>query len=871
MNSLYELDPKWKKLLVLDNFLGGLTVQEFVQELCKDQELNNTKNKDINIINGVSSPTNNDTDNITNNDNGNMNSNNNSNDINDTNNITSIETAEQLKNLDPKPYIRTLESTLKELQNLHVECTGKRSFLESQVYQAEIEHSKNVLEIIPEFSHLTNQFEDLDHDLTNVNHTIAPLSFKMEKSIRSKTSYVESVALLKYYQDFYENGESKALISGFADSASWKVKAKVAVTVKNLLVITQKVETKTLPKTITTTKAIQKYAQDIENSLLDDFNKSYREKNYGKLKEIALVLNYYNSGENVIHSFINQHPFFIDATKLKYVDENTGNMSEEFRNKLENPDIHTTFYHEEVVNLLDVIITTIGEESKIIKEVFEDKVTKVMQLFIQRIFAQILDPKVESLLTVSMSLSNLAYVRMLHGLHSLFAQFIKDLQDFFSTEYDGAFSSVNGTLETCYQDLFAKHLLDRAKYFDFERRSLEGTLMNKASIYNMEHEQDIQQRYLYDHLNSNVSKLEIMDTISSSLTAKKFQQLNTSFNTFIKSHLDKVNIDKNVSLSSTNVAAAATNEPSVNKKMDATSNFKLSLVDSMLRSCVESLARVMELVAQKSSEYSYEIVEVSLMGIVSSYIESGLEVAYSSLVKLDTPESIDSTPFNYICKSTEMLSLISASIKTIILPLLSNTPTIKKKVIDLTNAYLKRCELMTNAILLKAVQISSDKFATSLAKQKKKDYLLKEMQDQDTQPVVEIVYYLDHINKVTSQFLKGDNLSNFLYKIGHNLYKALLEHYKKFQVNSIGSLVLTKDIIGYQTAIEKWGNFHLNEEFSTLRELANLFSVQPELLESLTKEGHLANVNREIIGIYISNRDDFNNNGILSRLKSNLR
>lgn len=36
MNSLYELDPKWKKLLKTDNFLGGLTVNEFVQELSKD-------------------------------------------------------------------------------------------------------------------------------------------------------------------------------------------------------------------------------------------------------------------------------------------------------------------------------------------------------------------------------------------------------------------------------------------------------------------------------------------------------------------------------------------------------------------------------------------------------------------------------------------------------------------------------------------------------------------------------------------------------------------------------------------------------------------------------------------------------------------
>lgn len=119
--------------------------------------------------------------------------------------------------------------------------------------------------------------------------------------------------------------------------------------------------------------------------------------------------------------------------------------------------------------------------------------------------------------------------------------------------------------------------------------------------------------------------------------------------------------------------------------------------------------------------------------------------------------------------------------------------------------------------------------------------------------------------------MKSQNLTTFLSTIGEDLYRLLLDHYGKFQVNSTGGIIVTKDIIGYQTTVDDWDIPDLSEKFATLRELANLFTVQPDLLDSLTKEGHLAHMSRGIIQTYIANREDFNQDNFMSNMKQSLR
>ncbi|KAL6945214.1 hypothetical protein ACO0QE_002662 [Hanseniaspora vineae] len=909
MNSLYELDPKWKKLLQLDNFLGGLTVHEFVQGLCQTQSTNGTGRRPgataVSSSNGL---------------------NNNSNSTNSTLGSTTA-----LDNLDPKPYIRTLESTLNELQKLETECSQKTNTLKKQVVHSELEHSEKVLEIIPEFQNLTADFNALDNGLSKVNHVVSPLGSKLEKNIRSKNSYIESVLLIQHYQEFYTlnnqslqndlhpssghlNGAQNGRNGHIKDDSSqnfdkipqhfqkfdpsnivdWKIGAKMATTLKNLLILAHKLETESLPKTVKTSKAIEDFAKNLESQLLENFNESYRANDFKKLNEIALILNYYNDGQNVIQSFIAQHSYLKkhlemheqnkDATLIK--------LDETSAQKISDPDEHTSFYESQITQYLEDLATVIAKESTLVYKVFEDKTHQVMLLFLQTIFQEIINPKIDNLLNVCLSLSNLAYCRMLNTLYSHFQEFLKELQEFFLGIDGGKLASINTILDTCCQAIFNKYILNRSKYFDIEKRSFETILFAKTATFNSLNENKIKQKLLEKDVTtkmasfSNSENNSLSDSANSSTNTgtltntaqKKFQSLNT----FFKTHLDrseKTTTDGGIfsNMNATQRANSSTNGAFASP--DQTSEFSLSLVDAMLKCFVESLARIMELIPQKCGEYSVELVDLLLSGIVPQYIESALEVAYYDLNKFNFASNSEFTlsSFSIIAKSSEILNLLSISIKTIIIPILNSSPAYKKQVIGMTNGNFKKTEVMINDILEKLVTLCKAKIADSLSKQKKKDYLLKDtdiMDQEATLPVVEITHFLSSIykNAVSSGF-SGVNLSTFLCKIGHDLYLQLLDHYRKFSVNSSGGVAVTKDIIAYQATIEKWGlkESILQDDFATLRELANIFVVQQNLVSSLIKEGHLVDVSPYILGEYIARREDYLNSGVLTRLKISLR
>ncbi|CCD26004.2 exocyst subunit SEC10 NDAI_0G02290 [Naumovozyma dairenensis CBS 421] len=855
MNSLYELDPKWRKLLNANNFLGGLTVNEFVEELSKDHSLRSP-------LNGKSSSARNSkhfvSDSVDGNDN-----------------------AKWVK-LDPKPYIRTFESTLKELKNLNEDSEKRKNQLADQVASQELLHSHNILGLSSTLKNMVSQYDYLDNQLTTVTQVVSPLGDKLENAIRKKKTYINSVELIIQYNEFYSNGESE-YIETLRNDPNWLQKLKACNIVKNLLVLSLKIETSSIPKTLEVTKLIEKYSELMENDLLAHFNSAYRENNFNQLNEIALILNHFNGGVNVIQSFINQHSYFIDTAQIDFDETTETFLDEKLKNRLLDQDSHGVIYDEAIIKILDEIETVIKNESKIVKRVFEDRAPHVIQLFIQRIFAQKIEPRFELSLNASLSFSNLAYVRTLHGLYSILGQFVKDLSEFFQLLEIDKDNVLTNTVEQCYSDFFSRYLYDRSKYFEIEKQSLESILLEKTAKFNSNHEKEIRSRSLLNKFNKNIENntYEFNDlTGTTNNSRSRLSQLNS----FLKNHLDRDhlslsrantlnfnNYDDN-DINNSNINMTPSNITSKdNIFQDAyDEEFSLTNVDSMLKCIVESVARVMELIPNKDV-FTFELVDIMFMGIIGTYVEISLELAYSHICQIDISKESDINLkfLKYISTSTSILSLISTSIKAIFLPLLNNSPETKKQIIELTNKQIKRSELLINTILEEIIQVYDSKFSHSLSKQKKKDFVPKsqDLLDQDTLPAIEIVSLLNSLYSQSSQYLKKKNLEGFLNAIGEDLYNLLLAHYAKFQVSSIGGIIVTKDIIGYQNTIEEWRIPNLLEKFATLRELANLFTVQPVLLDSLTREGHLADISKEVISNYIANREDFNHENFITSMK----
>lgn len=877
MNSLYEIDPKWQKLLTLDNFLGGLTVNEFVESLSADHSLRMPSSLGISGANGAGAS-------------------------------ASGAEAAQWSQLDPKPFIRTFESTLRELRALNEESSGKKAHLEDQVSRQELVHSENIIDLSQDIARINAQFSELDSKLSGVNQIVSPLGDKLESAIRRKKNYIKSVDLITEYTNFYSHGQSPT-IENLRVSKSWRNKIQAATLVKNLIELSRKVETTSLPKTGEVTQQIQKYSEMMETQLLTSFNDAYRQNDFNQLQEIALILNHFNGGVNVIQSFINQHAYFINSDEIGLDDQM--NLDEQFQRRLTDQTNHAVVYEQGILALLNDVESVIKNESKIVKNVFEERASYVMQLFIQRVFAQKIEPKIEVILNSALTLSNLAYVRALHGLYSIVGQFVKDLTEFFQMlELDqdgpaegkvvsGAFetgSSIITVLEQCYSDLFSRYLYDRSRYFDIERRSLETLLVETGARFTQGHDKEIRSKLLLSKLTkmmeSGDSGTNYDEFINHTATTSKRKL--SQFNDFMKKRLDSLDHLSSLGLSRTNTfsrdrdgsttdtvhgqdGAEGTyseyNDGTMTDKSDPA--FNMETVDDMLRCVVESVARVMELVPNKASEYSLELIDVLFLGIIGNYVEMSLEVAFYTVKRLDIYklDDFNLSFLSYITKTTQMLSLVSSSVKVIFLSLLNNSPDAKKQVIELTNNNIRKCEMSINIIMDEITHVYSAKFSDSLTKQNKRDFVPKsqDLLDQDTVPAVEIAGLLSSLHSQAAQYLRDKNLRALLDCIGDDLYGLLLAHYAKFQVSSLGGIIVTKDIIGFQNVVEDWRIPNLLEKFATLRELANIYTVQPELLDSLTREGHLATLDRSTIQQYISRREDFNHDSFIQNVKMNFK
>lgn len=119
------------------------------------------------------------------------------------------------------------------------------------------------------------------------------------------------------------------------------------------------------------------------------------------------------------------------------------------------------------------------------------------------------------------------------------------------------------------------------------------------------------------------------------------------------------------------------------------------------------------------------------------------------------------------------------------------------------------------------------------------------------------VQYLSRQRDIIIGALDGRNLEIVLSELGIRFHQIILDHLKKFIINSLGGLILTRDIAEYQTCIRKFNIPLLNELFETLRELSAIFLMKPENLRQVCSEGLLAQVDRETIMTYVQLRADF--------------
>ncbi|KAK6460496.1 exocyst complex component SEC10 [Scheffersomyces coipomensis] len=797
--SIYDLDDKIKDYLKLDNFLKGKSINEFVELISKDHLL---KGAEVN----------------------------------------------KLEYLDPKPYIRTFESTLRELKQLHRDSEDQRQLGEKHVESFELRHSEQVLNLTSKFSKSINSFDVLDQNISQVSSRINPLANSLNKISNSRDQSTETIFLIRSYHGFYTK-EKYDPLEALRTNKSFEKRIRCAKTVSNLLSLAKKIESPDLAKTIKCTAAIQKYSELMERTLLNKFEVALDEAQFEMLNEISKILFAFNGGVSVVQTYVSKNDIFPPPE----VEENSILDDESIWSQLSSPKFGEVIKDPSTESTLEYLRIQIQSRARETSKIFDDPV-HVLKIFIQRVYAQIIQNKISTLLQFSLSVSSLAHVRILHTLYILVGDFTKSLKQFFTVnEYDKD-DELSTILDQSYYDIFMEYISDSI-YISREKKNLEELIYDMVHKLNTYNERAITANALsikIDNIDNSEYRPDQPQSSTSLNDRFGFKFMETKrlnqFRTYVKSKLsDRNSVDFD----------------SVNAPDPQFANINITQVETILKSAIESIARILELIPSKAPECSLEILEILLFDFGRLYVGGGLEIIYDKLKqennvsKIHSNVSIDLNYLNAFNLVSETLYLISSCVKKIILPCSINTPNIKNRMVNLTNNYVSRCELSLNIILTDTLELIANKIAFFLTKQKKKDFYCDTIED-DTEACESISEFLISIYDKSSISLNGKNLESFLNKVGTNFLTQLLEHYKKFIVNSTGGIVLTKDVIRYQSTIDKWGLPDLSENFQLLKEIGNLFTVRGDLINSLVTEGQLATLKPYTIRQYVSKRADFN-------------
>jgi len=230
-----------------------------------------------------------------------------------------------------------------------------------------------------------------------------------------------------------------------------------------------------------------------------------------------------------------------------------------------------------------------------------------------------------------------------------------------------------------------------------------------------------------------------------------------------------------------------------------------------------------------------------------------------------------------------IMHLMITCINTVLIPLAASNITTRRDMETKTNLAINRMEDKVNSIMQRTVDTVLAWVTKLLSQQKRYEFRPRDDVLEDgsawlemlqTPTCLSVYTFLSRLHKLTESALPpGSNQTTFLTEVAIGLRTLLLDHFKKFQVNATGALMVTKDMTRYNELLRSWP---LDPTFTTslevLSEIGNLFVIGPEALKERLRGGGgggvLAGVGKGDIRPYLLRREDAGSVGIQSVLNA---
>ncbi|CAN6648229.1 exocyst complex component Sec10p [Trichomonascus vanleenenianus] len=785
--------------------------------------------------------------------------------------------------LDPKPYIRTFEAALGELKRLQDIASKNEASASSEAERAELEHSRNVVGLGDSVEHTMSEFGVLDGLIGDIGAATSGLSDKLERLSLQHELASSSAFLINCYLAFSRENKCPELERLWEGSTMSR--RRVANVIRQLQTLSKRLEG--VGGNRKAQDSIDVFANKLENDLLQEFNHAYSTADLVMMKESADILTDFNGGGSVVQSFVNQHDFFIEINQLN----TSGEEYNDLWAKLSDPKNDTSEFEEMLQAITDEIRSVADTETEIIRKVFRDPAV-VLKPFIQRIFAQRIQDRLEGYLMASENISLFSYVRVLHVSYNKVGGLVKNLKEAFvqaDVDKEGELASI---LDQNFADIFVPYIEDD-RYFDYEKKSLQDVIDSITFRFRdyHSHRKLTREQSLLGRFTSSLDKDSPTSGGENVNGQKKESNRIGQIMGFVNRRTGNTNQNggsspvqathpSSFSNSTSNSLSASNASPSGAGTRTSTSidydesdgELKFEDLHAALKMAAESVNRGLELVASPSdnAKDGSAILAILLDTLGKKYIDVVLDDALQASQQ-DFKSEVGLVYLKTISKTNGAIQLLASFVKTVLLQTVSSSSSTQKSMATSLNQYITSAETKTNQILQQSIDLVLSKVTFILSKQKKKDFVPNAGSSNDgshsrastpqlpteTQACRDIVSFMQSFYENIQESLDGANLNTVLIEVGIGLRDLVMEHIKKFNINAPGALILARDIQMYQEVVDSWSISELSESYSILHAIANLYTAQPQAIPSLLKESMVSQLKPYVIREYLSRRVDY--------------
>ena len=413
---------------------------------------------------------------------------------------------------DPRPLIRSFEHAINQLSELSGELEGRETELSAAVRKAEAQHNSNIQSLSRRLDKSLDSFRNLDNSLNGFSsgsdgqggNEAVKIGEKLEELDSQRSRASDAQFLIRCWLEVCERGDIFTL-EDRRQRARGEELVQVAKISRQLLKLSQRLDPKSWkdvngaaingaaangeearnPRIKHNTREIvETFVETLEKDLLTRFDDFYKRDKYDGMREYAEVLQDFSGGASVIGTFVNQHPFFMERSDLavEEVDE-----TPEMWEKLADPDADIPEVELSLRDLVDDVKIVVEDESRVIKKAFS-YYELVTGRFIQRIFQQSIQQRLEMVLEKASTVSALAFLRTLQSARSYISTMVDSLKAHGLTEHPEPLSTATAlVLDQQFDDLFVPYFAGLS-YIERERRNLEelySSLLFKFTIFHV--------------------------------------------------------------------------------------------------------------------------------------------------------------------------------------------------------------------------------------------------------------------------------------------------------------------------------------------------------------------------------------------------